>query len=157
MDKAGCQSNRPYLFDYIEFLSSIKMLDSSVLRENYLEKGLTATQLGELYGVSKQAILARLRRVGVMRTKGRGRSSANYRYKNPPYGYKITKGRLVISKNELRVVSKILRTKDENELSWEAVARRLNDDGLRTRNGYLWSRAGIKRIYSRWRKEFDPA
>lgn len=150
LDKAGCYTNRTYLIDFIKLTILVRALDPAILREIYLQNGATASQLAAQFGVSKQSILVRLRQSGVMRSEGRGRSAINYRYPNPPYGYRVCEERLVINRAEAKVVRIIIELRERKKLSWEEIARSLNDNGLRTRRGAQWARTGIQRIHRRW-------
>ena len=109
VDKPGCWTNRGYLSDFLDFPISPRRVDSSLLKKLYLEEGRTASQLAEQFGVSKQLVLARLRRAGVHRTKDRGRSPYNFRYRVPPFGYRITADqRLVADRKELAIARFII-------------------------------------------------
>lgn len=95
-------------------------------------------------------VLARLRRAGIHRTTGRGRSPDNYRYPNPPFGFRVYKERLVICRTEMKVVRLILRLRTTEHLGWEAIAAQLNEKGISSRSNRKWDRARIKRIFKRW-------
>ncbi len=113
------------------------------------QEGLSAQQVADNIGISKQAVLARLRRFGV-RNGQRGRTLDNYRFPNPPYGQKVWGKRLVLNKKELRIVRIVIQLRDQEQLRWSQIVANLNELGIKTRTGRTWSRAGIKRIHKRW-------
>lgn len=150
LDRPKRCAHRDLLYDYIKFLIVRKNLDINEVKRMYLEEKLTASQIGEKFGVSKQMVLSRLRRIGVRRTPDRGRSPDNYRYRNPPYGYRVMKGRLVCCSKKLRVVRALIELRDRRRCEWSEIALQLNQEGHRTRRGLLWNRTGVKRVHQRW-------
>lgn len=95
-------------------------------------------------------VLARLRRAGIHRTPGRGRSPDNYRYSNPPFGFRVANNRLVISRLEMKVFRLIVKLRIEEKLGWETIVTTLNDRKILSRSGGKWDRARIKRVFRRW-------
>ncbi len=150
VDKARCWTNRSYLTDFIDFPISPKRIDISVFKQLYVEKGLSAAQIAEMVGVSKQMVLARIRRAGIHRTTGRGRSPDNFRYPEPPFGQKVVSGRLVTCSTEIRVVRLILRLRDTERKEWSEIVSHLNSSGFVSRRGFPLTRIRVKRIHTRW-------
>lgn len=150
MDRPGRCAHRDLLYDYIKFLIVRKNLDVNEVRRLYMEENQTASQIGEMFGVSKQMILSRLRRLGVRRTSSRGRTPDNFRYPEPPYGLKVQAGRLIPNNKEMRVVRLIVDLRERKQCRWTEIIHKLNQNKLRTRRGKLWSAAGVKRIQKRW-------
>ncbi len=65
----------------------------------------------------------------------------------PPYGYRVgAKRRLVVMPEEGSIVRYIFRLYLKDGLGIRRIARRLNDDGLRTRRGGLWSMVTVRDI-----------
>lgn len=150
MDRPGRCAHRSYLADYIRISILPKKVDPSEIRRLYLEKNLSASQIGERLGVSKQMILARLRSSGIHRTVRKGRSPDNYRYPEPPFGQKILAGRLVLNSREMKIVRLIIQMRDQKRWPWVQIVEHLEKENLRTRRGKHWSRVGVKRVYRRW-------
>jgi len=143
-------AHRELLYDYVKFLIVRTNLDMNEVRRLYLEANLTASQIGEMFGVSKQMILSRLRRIGVRRTPDRGRSPDNFRYTNPPFGYRVLSGRLVLDRKEMKVVRRITQLRDCEKMKWSEIHQELNRSGFRTRRGCLWTVVAVKRVHGRW-------
>jgi hypothetical protein len=138
------------IYDYIKFLVVRKNLDMNEVRRLYLEENQTASQIGEQFGVSKQMILSRLRRLGVRRTPERGRTPDNFRYPEPAYGLRVSDGRLVVNSREMKIVRLIVELRDRRNYKWAVVVEYLNGAGHRTRRGNCWSTIGAKRVHKRW-------
>jgi site-specific DNA recombinase len=65
----------------------------------------------------------------------------------PPYGYRVgVRRRLVIVGDEGSVVRYIFRLYIKDGLGIRRIARRLNEEGLRTRKGGLWSMVTVRDI-----------
>jgi len=65
----------------------------------------------------------------------------------PPFGYKVgPKRRLVIVPEEGSIVRYIFRIYLKDDLGVRRIARRLNDEDLRTRRGGLWSMVTVRDI-----------
>jgi hypothetical protein len=56
-----CRTNRAILSDSISFYVAPRRIRNEVMKTKYLETNLSAAQLGEELGLSKQAVLGRLR------------------------------------------------------------------------------------------------
>lgn len=127
-----------------------KRIDPTVIRELYVEKGLSASQIAQQIGASKQMVLARLRRAGVHRTERKGRARDSYRYPNPAYGLRVIGGQLVPNPAEMKVVRKIVTARDRDGWTWKAIAEHLNAAGLKSRTGVAWDLVRVHRVYRRW-------
>ena len=65
----------------------------------------------------------------------------------PPYGYRLTiDGTLSPVEAEAEVVRTIFRLYLDEDLGVRSIARRLNDDGVRTRRGQAWSLVTVRDI-----------
>lgn len=71
---------------------------------------LSSVQIPRKLNVSKSTILSILHRLDlrVEAQAGRINNPENYRVRNPPYGYRIQDGRLVLNKSEIRVCRLVL-------------------------------------------------
>lgn len=139
-----------YISDFVEITQLPRKTPPEVFAKIYQNENLSAQQISERVGLSKQAVLARLRKAGV-RNGRPGRLPDNYRYPNPPYGYKVHGERLIVDKKELRTVRLIVHMREQRNMGWEEIARELGYRGLLTRRKRDWNRAGIKRVWKRWR------
>lgn len=140
-----------YLSDFVTYLHSPRQIPSQVFAA-FSQKGLTASQIGALTGFSKQAVLARLRKEGIRRMPGHGRRPDNYRYPNPPFGFRLAEGRLIVSRSEMKTVRLIVNLRNKS-LGWEAIAAHLNQSQLPSRTGKNWDRARVRRVFRRWNKK----
>jgi hypothetical protein len=146
VDRPERQSNTNYLHDFIQFYTAPKRLDNAVIRERYLKSGKSSAQIAEEFGVSKQMILGRLRQAGVHGAKGRGRSKENYRFPNPPYGYRAVSGRLETYSPEVKVARLIVELRDRHQRSFSEIAEALRRKKLRTRQGVAWTRFTVSHV-----------
>jgi hypothetical protein len=151
VDKAECWENRAYLPDFISFRPNPKLISNAELRQKYLQSNLSSQQLADEYGVSKQMILGRLRQAGVHGGKARGRAADNFRFPNPPYGYRVVNGRLETHPGELKVVRLIVELRDRKGWSFPAIAEELNQRGLGTRQGCRWIRSTVRLVHKAWK------
>ncbi|MCB0416338.1 MAG: recombinase family protein [Bdellovibrionaceae bacterium] len=137
------------MFDFIEGTHLPRKIPPEFIAEIYEKEGLSAQQISERIGLSKQAVLHRLRKVGV-RNGRRGRAPDNYRYRNPPFGYKVVIGQLKLNSSEIRVVRLVLKLANEGKTS-KCIAGILNERKVPARRGGPWDRARVKRVLQRWR------
>ncbi len=138
-----------YLSDFLNYYHSPRRTPSEIFAE-FAQNGLTASQISEQTGLSKQAVLARLREKGVRPAAGHGRRQDNYRYPNPPFGFRVVNNRLVLNPPEMKVVRLIVRLRTKERMGWEAIVIQLNGEGVLSRTGRKWDRARIKRVFKRW-------
>jgi hypothetical protein len=148
------RTNRSKVLDIIDFYSKPKSLKSGLLRALYDEEGLSAAQIAARLGISKAAVLLQLRRNSISTKRGRENNPANFRRANPPYGYKIQDGKLVLSKSEMRVCSEIVELRGRKGLTLAATARELERLGLRKRDGTRkWHHQTVAVIFARWKNK----
>jgi transposase-like protein len=138
------------ILDLLKIVIRIQTLDKNEIRRLYLEEGLTASQIADRFGVSKQMILCRVRRAGVHNTPQKGRSPTNYRYRNPPYGLRVNNGHLVPDKKEMKLVRQIVELRSRKKLGWTQIVQQLNAANVPSRRGKLWLIMGVKRVFTRW-------
>ena len=101
MDRVGPWENHIYLRDFIPIRPNPKLIKNAELARKYRERNISAQQLADEYGVSKQMVLGRLRKAGVHGGTGRGRAPDNFRFSNPVYGNKVVAGRLETNSVEM--------------------------------------------------------
>ena len=147
VDRPLCRTNRSILYDSIECCAVPKRVSRSDLKEKYLRTNLSAAQLADETGLSKQAVLTRLRKVGVSQSKGRWRSPENYRFPFAPYGYRVMKGRLEVFAPEMRAVRLIVELRSRQGFAFAKVASQLGEKGYRTRLGAEWTSAGVRIVF----------
>lgn len=153
VDQPKCQTNRALVQDRLHLHFAPKRLTKEFLAEKYKRGSLSAAQLGEEVGLSKQAILGRLRAAGVSGTQGRGRSEENYRFPNPPYGYHVSNGRLMPNPVEMKTVRLIVEFRERREWSFNKVAMELNRRGRGTRQGRKWTKVSVRSVYMKWQEK----
>ncbi len=137
------------MFDFIEGTNLPRKTPSEFIAEIYEKEGLSAQQIGERIGLSKQAVLRRLRDAGI-RNGRRGRTPDNYRYRNPPFGYRVINGQLKLNPTDLRIVLHILKLTNEGK-GLSCIAGTMNEKRVPARRGGPWDRARVKRVVLRWR------
>lgn len=135
VDRVGGWENHSYLRDFIPIRPSPKLIKNAELAQKYLRSTLSAQQLADEYGVSKQMILGRLREAGVRGGKGRGRAADNFRFPNPVFGNKVVGGRLETNPTEMKIVRLVVELRDRQGWSFEKIADELNRRGHRNRKG----------------------
>jgi hypothetical protein len=138
-----------YIEDIIPVRHSPRKSNREEIRRMYLEEGLSASQIGERIELSKQAVLARLRGMGITRHVNQGRSAHNFRYPYASYGMRIVSGRLVTHAKEMKIARMIVHLR-ERSLSWAEISRHLNAKGLRSRRGHDWHGVRVRRVHNRW-------
>jgi len=90
-------------------------------------------------------IAVKLRRGRLVKAKQGG-----YAGGQPPFGYRAMRGTkiLQIDENEAKIVRQIFELQ-ARDMSANAIAKLLNEDGIRTREGGIWTHRQILRILSR--------
>ena len=150
VDRAKGWENHIYLRDFIPIRPLPKLVNNAELARKYLKHKLSAQQLADELGVSKQMILGRLRKAGVRGEKGRGRSPDNYRFSNPIYGNKVIGTRLETNPTEIKIVRLIVELRNRQGWSFEKIATELNERGFRNRKGTIWYRAQVRTVHASW-------
>lgn len=143
-------TNPAHLIDTITFLARPERADRAVFCDLYVKNGLSAAEVAAQTGLSKTAVLERLHEAGV-RGRRTGRDPENYKFpKNPPYGFRVSNGRLVPDRREMKVARLIVELRDRQRIAWRVIAERLNSDGIRTRKGRAWNIDSVENVYARW-------
>ena len=143
-----------YLVDLFSFFSIPYKLNNNLFCTLYQKHQLSMKQIAEKTGVSKSTVLSRLKAEGVLtRNKSSSSNPMNYRSPNPPFGYRVVDGRLVKNPLEVRICKKIIELKNNN-LNFNAIAKKLEDEGLKNRRGsILWRSSFVGNIYKKWYKQ----
>ncbi|MCC6277362.1 MAG: hypothetical protein IT289_05555 [Oligoflexia bacterium] len=82
--------------------------DEDVTTQVYtnVEEGLSTVQIAKRFQVSRMTIASRLRAMGILVDQSyqlRSKNPENYRISNPPYGYSVQDGKLILNKKELKI------------------------------------------------------
>lgn len=144
---------RATYLDSIEFFQKCHWRNTANYRELYLEKGLSAAQIGEQLGIPKQTVLSQLKRDGIRKGgyKGELADPNNYRLAYAPYGFSKKDGRLVPNKSELKVCRLVVQLRNNSNFSFHEIAQELARRRIKNREGSIsWNRATVGRIYNRW-------
>lgn len=157
VERAVPRTNSPVMratyLDSIEFFQKCHWKDSSNYSELYLQKGLSAAQIGEQLGIPKQTVLDQLRRDGhcLGSNKGRLGNPENYRLAYAPYGFSKKDGQLVPNKSELKICRLIVQLRNNSRMSLHEIAGELVRREIKNReNSISWNHATVGRIYKRW-------
>jgi hypothetical protein len=151
VDRVGAWTNSGHVYDCIEFIALPKRLDKSKIASKYRSSNLSSAQIGECFGISKQAVLARLRSEGVFKAKGRGRSNENYRFRNStPFGKKVRDGKLVVNPVEVKIARLVVELRDRQGLTWEKICNEVNCRGYLTRRVTKWQAHNVRHVYKLW-------
>lgn len=152
MDQAGQRTNTLVLPDFIEFLVKPARRKPAFFRDLYLIEGLSAAQIAERVGLSKTAVLERLRAQGVRNLPDRKASPNNYRLHEPPYGYSKIDGRLLVNRAELKVCRLVVELRERHKRSYKDIGVALELKGYKGRTEKRnWSHSTVARIYKRWK------
>ena len=138
-----------YLHDFISVRPNPKLIKNAELARKYRAHKLSAQQLADEMGVSKQMILGRLRAAGVHGEK-RGRDADNFRLPNPPYGKRVVAGRLETNSAEMKIIRLVVQLRDRQGWSFEKIAAELTKRGHRNRKGGRWYRAAARLLHRNW-------
>lgn len=151
------RTNSPYdratYLDSIEFFQKCHWKNTANYRELYLEKGLSAAQIGEQLGIPKQTVLYQLQRDGIRlgSNKGRLANPENYRLAYAPFGFSKKDGRLVPNKAELKICRIVVQLRNNSKMSFHEIARELERRRIKGRtDSTSWTHATVGRIYKRW-------
>ena len=132
-----------YLTDMINFQVGSLYKDQSFLQKNYIENGLSVTQIAAQIFSSKSAVRENLKRFGIpLREPHRphGRPAC------PRFGQKIQKGKAVPHQAEQKVIDAVLEMRKQG-LSLRQIARFLSKVGVPTKQrGVTWHPQMVKRL-----------
>lgn len=152
VEQPSSWTNRAKLLDSFEFIFDLNLVDREIWADLYQIRGLSAAQIARLYRSPKSTILSILHHHGLRCRSAEGRSTRvdNYRAPVPPYGYKVTGGKLVESSKE-RAVCELISTLAKAGKSWTEIAEELNRRQILTRRAKsCWHRHTVRIIFQRY-------
>jgi len=127
MDQAARRANPSDMDDFVELIHFPEKINPVFIRDLYLQKRLSARQIGEIVGLAKSTVLNRLHQVGV-HEEHRALDKNNYAFPQKiPFGQKIIDGKLVENREEMKVVKSIIFLRSEKKLSWKKIADHLEE------------------------------
>lgn len=134
----------------VDFLQSIRELKSLGIETVFLTGNMSVLGNSEfvltIFGALAQEESANTSK----RVKfGKHLNAQKGRVPNLIYGYEKTPGdyfHLEINEKEAEIVKKIFFEYTQNEIGCTRIANQLNELGLRTKRGYLWSQNAVSRI-----------
>lgn len=139
-------SSIPYVVDIVKFLEAPAYKNPNVLRQKYLEEGLTVKQLGVLLGCGPTTIKKQLRHYNIKKSE-----IQEIRHKaNLKYGQKIVAGQVQEHKQEAHIKQAILDMYKSQGLSVTAIARLLTQMKVPTKKrGKGWDHSVVIEILTR--------
>lgn len=148
-DKA---TNTPILLDFIYFSVKPFQKKFNFYLSLYLEEGLSAAQIADQIGCSKSTVLARLWKHGIRNFRTHQTHPKNYRQPQPPYGYAVREGKLVINRRELKVCRLVVNLREREKKTFSEIARELAEKKIKNRRGEIsWQHVTVANIFKRWR------
>ena len=155
MEQTKAWKNRSKLLDSFEFNFDLRLKDADFWRNLYLVEGLSATQIADRLKTPRSTIHSLLRRHGIRKEQLEGCSTQpdNYLAPNPPYGFKVEAGRLLIDRKEMKVCKLIVELRRNQNWDWSAIAKELSRRQIPTRRndeGTRWHRHIVRAIFERW-------
>ncbi len=129
----------------IRFVSPVQ--NDALLREKYLNQGLSTAQIARELGVSRSSVSDRIGRLGISKPRRR----PSYLLSQIPFGWRASNGRLVPHAAERKVLAQMANWRNEG-LSLREIASRLTTSNVRTKNGGRWQARTVSRILDRFTK-----
>lgn len=153
MDQVEYGANHIYLSDFIKMSYSGKLLNPEEIKRLYVKERLSAAQIAARFGVAKSVIIKWTDQLKVAPgTKvGSKTNPNNYRHHNPPYGYKVQDGKLVLNKAELKICRLVVELIGRRKFGIRETARELMKQEFKNRRGEInWSHFVVQQIFNRW-------
>ncbi len=151
VDQAGHCTNSKDVADFIGIFAISKGAGTSEIGDLYLIEKLTAAQVAVRVGISKASVLRRLHALGIRKeTLAEVANDQPRPAVRAPFGQRIIAGKLVNDRQEQKVARLIVELRARQNLGWNEVVRRLNEDGLRTRSGIPWKMGRVRMVFERW-------
>jgi len=129
----------------IQYFFSSPLENRDLLLDLYINKGLSASQIGGKYSHSKSFVLGLLSK---FRIEKRPPHQNGTKTSTPPFGSKHYRQRLAQEGSEQLVIDKILKMSSQ-KMSLRAIANALDTEGIPARQGTKWNPQKIKRILDR--------
>ncbi|MBX2986285.1 MAG: hypothetical protein KF802_00165 [Bdellovibrionaceae bacterium] len=133
MDQTRHGANEFHLVDFITIYFSPKHLDSTEIKRLYVNEALSASQIAGKFGVSKTFIVGVINRlkIGPKSSVGRKTNPNNYRHHNPPYGYAVRNGKLVLNNAEVKICRAVVELMGRKKQGARSAARVLEEKGFK--------------------------
>lgn len=154
VDQPEYGTNTSYYTDIIEFWPNLNSTNFEKIARFYMKDGFSAKQIALKTGMSKSCIVETLNSHGIKTgSKGRLTNPANYRHHNPPYGYRVVDGKLVVNKSELKICRSVVELIARQHWTTSAVAQELMRRRYKNRKGTMsWDHKIVGSIFNRWNK-----
>ena len=150
MDQAAGCANPSNVADFVLLITIPKKTNSALIKDLYMKNRLAARQIGEEIGLAKSTILNKIRKEGIHHQM-RGRDQDNYSFKQQvPFGYKLSEGRLLPNRTEMKVCRIIVSCRAQDHLSWKSIIETLKLKKIKNRKERSWSINSLRNIYIRW-------
>lgn len=121
--------------------------DKEFLYQKYTVEGSNIGFISQISGLSKTTIKEKIKQYGLEKNK-----NIKPLLGQVPYGWRIVKGQLVIHKGEQEVVQKMSMLSKKGK-SLRQIAKYLQDNGVRPKNGTKWQAASILKILRRYKSQ----
>lgn len=150
--KRAAYPNRSKLLDTFHFAYSINVINQQILKDLYLNDGLSASQIATKFNASKSHVLSRLHKLGISdNSSSRRINPKNYRLHNPPYGFHVKNGELKQYRPEAKICQQILKLKNDGQMTFREIGRELESRKYRNRQGKVsWHHSTVSQICNRW-------
>ena len=149
VDQPEYGTNTNYVRDFIEIRFKPQLVNYQEIRNLFEIERLSVKQIAMKLGVAKTFVLKHLKRLNVKTEVGKSRMTNpnNFRHHNPPYGYTVREGKLVVSRNELRVCRMVVELLGRQKKSARESARILVDKNIKNRRGEIkWVHLVVQQI-----------
>ncbi|MDP7320876.1 MAG: hypothetical protein QF441_09725 [Bacteriovoracaceae bacterium] len=147
------RDEHPYYTDIIEYSIIPHKISPAFIAKLYLGDGLSSSQIASKLGLSKTAVLERLRSLGIRKGDKKSNPSNKENYQNPhaPFGYKKIDNKIVPNQTEIKICRMIVTAINDEKMSYRATAKLLVSKKIKNRKGEIsWGHSVIKSIYERW-------
>lgn len=124
--------------------------------QNFVDQGLTSTQMAIELKMSRTWVLDTLKKYGItLPKKNRLTNPKNYRHHTPPFGYKKLGNELVHNSSQMITCHIIARARKIDKLSFSEIARQLSRNQVPNAKGTTyWDHKAVKKIFEHWKDKF---
>lgn len=126
-------------------------LNEQFLRELYVDKKLSASQIAKIMGRAKSTILKALKQCGIPRRAILENLQLGLRHGNViPYGKRVEKGRVVDNKKEQKVIEMIKDLRSRRGYNFNQIVNCLNENSIPTKTMKpKWNANSVKSILAK--------
>ena len=144
-----------YVVDFIKYRVLPLRQDYPSYRYLYLDQRLSANSIALELGVSKQAVLSKLRKFGLVEKKRQSGFYKNGKSDRAPYGfYRLSDGEVIRFKPEILILRKIIFERDKCNRTFREIAVILKNEGFKTRRGKTtWQGSNVAKLYNYWKSK----